>query len=213
MLELIEKNQNQHPVTEFYAGLQEIAGHLLRRERANHTLQRTALVHETVLRLFGKKSIKEVDLQALLPLAAYQMRQVLVDYGRKRQAQKRGGDLVHVPLFESDQSIVRDQDSFLALNEALDELGKLDPRALAVVELKWFSGFTNKEAAEKLGVSDGTIEAVWLHARLWLYRALSPTPLDPVKQTLGPRSTKPFNKADVRIGEINLAKDDGAFVR
>lgn len=157
----------------FYAELKEIAGHLLRGERANHTLQRTALAHETFMRLFAKRRIKELDLPTLLPLAARQMRQVLVDYGRKRRAQKRGGGLLRVPLFESDHCIVRDEDSFLALNEALEELGKLDPRALSVVELKFFRGCTNQEAAAELGVSDGTIEAVWLHARLWLYRALN----------------------------------------
>ena len=194
-------------VSEFYAELKVIAEHLLRGERANHTLQRTALVHETFLRFFGKRSIKELDVHTLLPLAAHQMRQVLVDYGRKRRAKKRGGDLVRVPLFESDHSIVRDEDSFLALNEALEELGKLDPRALAVVELKFFRGCTNKEAAQELGVSDGTIEAVWLHARLWLYRALS-TPVERVRD----RSAKPFDQHDVRVVDINLTKDQGALV-
>lgn len=168
-----EETQQRESVNEFYAELKVIARHMLRGERANHTLQRTALAHETFMRLVGKRSIEELDLHSLLPLAAHQMRQVLVDYGRKRLAKKRGGDLVRTPLFESDHCIVRDEDSFLALNEALDELGKLDPRALAVVELKFFAGCTNKEAAQELGISDGTIEAVWLHARLWLYRALS----------------------------------------
>jgi RNA polymerase sigma factor (TIGR02999 family) len=173
-----EDGQPQLGVGEFYTELKAIAGFLLSGERANHTLQRTALVHETVIRLFGRRSIKELDLSALVPLAAHQMRQILVDYGRKRLAKKRGGDLKRAALFESDLSIVRDEDFFLALNEALDELGKLDPRALTVVELKFFRGCTNKEAAQELGVSDGTIEAVWLHARLWLYRALS-TPTTP----------------------------------
>ena len=168
-----EEDHKQLGLDEFYAELKVIAGQLLRRERPNHTLQRTALVNEAFLRLFGKQTIQHVDLGASLPLAVHQMRHVLVDYGRKRRAKKRGGDLVRTPLFESDHAIVRDEDSFLALNEALEELGKLDPRALSVVELKFFGGFTNKEAAEELGVSDGTIEAVWLHARLWLYRALS----------------------------------------
>lgn len=158
--------------SDFYRDLKEIAGHLLRSERPNHTLQRTALANEAFMRLFGKRRIKDLDVQSALPLAARHMRQVLVDYGRRRLAQKRGGGLVRVPLFESDHSIVRDEDSFLALNQALDELGKLDPRALAVVELKFFRGCTNQEAAKELGVSDGTVEAVWLHARLWLYRSL-----------------------------------------
>ncbi|HUS05195.1 MAG TPA: ECF-type sigma factor [Bryobacteraceae bacterium] len=168
-----DESLHREPLSDFYAELKEIAGHLLRGERDNHTLQRTALVHEAFLRLFGKRSIRDLDRQVFLPLAAHQMRQVLVDYGRKRRAQKRGGGLMRVSVGESDQGFVRDEDSFLALNEALDELGKLDPRAQAVVELKFFSGCTNQEAARELGVSDGTIEAVWLHARLWLYRMLS----------------------------------------
>lgn len=172
-MQLAEDSLQEPCVSEFYADLKQIAGHLLRKEYANHTLQRTALVHETFMRLFGKRKIRTVDLQSLLPFAAHQMRQVLVDYGRSRRAQKRGRDFVRVPFIDSDHSIVRDEDSFLALNEALEELGKLDPRALAVVELKFFGGLTNKEAAQQLGVSDATVEAVWLHARLWLYRALS----------------------------------------
>jgi RNA polymerase sigma factor (TIGR02999 family) len=124
------------------------------------------------MRLLGKRSIETMDFQALRPFAIHQMRQVLVDYGRRRQSQKRGGGWAQVPLFESDHSFVRDEDSFLALNEALDALGKLDSRALVVVELKFFGGLTNKEAAQELGVSDGTIESIWLHARLWLYKKL-----------------------------------------
>src|SRR5450432_3264096 len=172
-VQLADARHEQRDLSEFYADLKVIAGHLLRRERANHTLQRTALVHETFMRLFEKRSVKDFDFSALLPIAARQMRQVLVDYGRRRQAIKRGGDMVRAPLFQSDHSIVRDEDSFLALNEALEELGKLDPRALTVVELKFFRGCTNKEAAEELGVSEGTVEVVWLHARLWLFRELS----------------------------------------
>jgi RNA polymerase sigma factor (TIGR02999 family) len=171
-----EEKPSHVSFSEFYAGLKEIAENLLRRERPNHTLHRTALANETFLRLFGKRKVHKVDPRELLPFAAHQMRQVLVDYSRRRGSQKRGGDQVRVPLFDSDHFIVRDEDSFLALNKALDELGKLDPRALAVVELKFFAGFTNQEAADELGVSDGTVERVWLHARLWLYRALAHSP-------------------------------------
>ena len=145
----------------------------MRRERTAHTLQRTALVHEAWLRLLGNVSLRDYTPESFLALAAHQMRQVLIDYGRKRGAQKRGGELTRVPLLEADFAFARDEDSVLALNEALERLGELEPRALAVVELKFFGGCTNGEAAEVLKVSEGTVEAVWLFARLWLYRALN----------------------------------------
>lgn len=174
-----DTDQPSHLVDDFYKDLREIAGFLLRAERPNHTLQRTALVNEMFVRLFGSRKIRELDRQLFLPIAARQMRQILVDHGRKRRATKRGGDLVRAPLIESDHCLVRDEDSFLALNEALEALGKLDARALAVVELKFFGGMTNKEAALQLGLSDGTIESIWLHARLWLFRSLN-TPVHEV---------------------------------
>ena len=156
-----------------YPELRKIAGRLLRRERAEHTLQRTALVHEACLRLLGNVSLRNHTPEVFLAIAAHQMRQVLVDYGRRRGAQKRGGELTRVPLLAAEFGFARDEDSLLALNEALERLGEREPRALAVVELKFFVGCTNAEAAEILAVSDGTIEAVWLHARLWLYRELN----------------------------------------
>lgn len=199
-MQISDESRSREPLSDFYAELKEIAGHLLRGERDNHTLQRTALVHEAFLRLFGKRGIRDLDRQAFLPLAAHQMRQVLVDYGRKRQAKKRGGGLMRVSVLESDHGFVRDEDSFLALNEALDELGKLDPRALSVVELKFFRGCTNQEAARELGVSDGTIEAVWLHARLWLYRALR-TPSEKAVE-LGSRNGGQRNHSTSMISEL-----------
>ncbi len=159
-----------------YPDLRKIAGRLLRRERTGHTLQRTALVHETYLRLLGNISLRDYTPESFLALAAHQMRQVLIDYGRKRGAQKRGGELTRVPLLEAEFGFARDEDSVLALNEALERLGQLEPRALAVVELKFFGGCTNAEAAEILTVSEGTVEGVWLHARLWLFRALKGAP-------------------------------------
>ena len=80
------------------------------------------------MRLFGKRGIPDLSPQKLLALGAYQMRQILVDYGRRHKAQKRGGDAVRVPLFDVEFAYARDEDSFLALNEALEKLGDLDPR-------------------------------------------------------------------------------------
>ena len=161
-------------IDQVYPQIREIAGRLLRKERDDHTLQRTALVHEAFLRMFGKGQPRNLAPEDYLIFAVHQMRQILIDYGRKHRAKKRGGDYSRVALFESEHAAVaRDEDSLLDLNEALERLGQLDPRALSVVELKFFGGCTNAEAAEALRVSDGTIEAVWLHARLWLYRELN----------------------------------------
>jgi RNA polymerase sigma factor (TIGR02999 family) len=164
---------NQDLIRAVYPELREMAAWLLRRERDDHTLQRTALVHEAFIRLFGRSPDQTLSAQNFLALAAHQMRRILIDYGRKRHSQKRGGEFVRVPLFESEPSIVRDEDSLLALNEALDLLGKIDSRALSVVELKFFGGYTNEEAAEILGVSDGTVEGDWQFARSWLFGALT----------------------------------------
>jgi RNA polymerase sigma factor (TIGR02999 family) len=101
------------------------------------------------------------------------MRLLLIDYARKRLAKKRGGNLSRVVLVDSIHNVLRDEDSILVMDEALGRLGSIDARALRVVELKFFAGCTNDETAEILGCSDGTVEAVWLHARLWLHRELT----------------------------------------
>jgi RNA polymerase sigma factor (TIGR02999 family) len=164
---------NESLIKAVYPELREMAARLLRRERDDHTLQRTALAHEAFIRLLGKSPDQVACSQDYLALAAHKMRQILIDYGRKRGSRKRGGEVARVPLFEADPSIVRDEDSLLALNEALDQLGKIDPRALFAVELKFFCGYTNAEAAEILGVSDGTVEANWQFARSWLFGSLT----------------------------------------
>ncbi len=159
-------------VREVYPQLREMARRFLRSEREGHTLQPTALVNEAFLKLFGKVPDSAVTPQAFLALSAHQMRQVLVDYARRRNSQKRGGDQTQVPLFDTHATLQGDLDSLTDLNDALERLGKLDGRALTVVELKFFAGFTNEEAAAILGVSDGTVESTWYSARLWLMREL-----------------------------------------
>lgn len=180
------KETHEELIRTVYPQLRKMAARLLSRERDNHTLQRTALVHEAFIRLFGKRPTKDCFPQSFLGLAAHQMRQILIDYGRKHGAKKRGADFARVPLFDADCRLTRDEDSLLALNEALERLGEMDQRALSVVELKFFGGFTNAESAEILGVSDGTVEATWLHARLWLFRELTkPSPVASSKAEQG----------------------------
>ena len=136
-----------------YPELRQIAARLLRGERDDHTLQRTALVHETFIRLTRNPPDQNLSVERFLALAAHQMREVLVDYGRMYRAQKRSGTLRRVPLFEAEHGLMRDEDSVLALDEAMERLGAIDPRAVSVVELKFLCGFTNAEAAAILGVS------------------------------------------------------------
>lgn len=156
-----------------YPELREMAARLLRRERDDHTLQRTALVHEAFIRLFGIKPEDMSSQENFLALAAHLMRQILVDYARKHGAKKRGGEFGRVPLFEADMYADRDEDSLFALDEALERLGRIDERALYVVELKFFCGYTNRETARILRVSDGTVEADWQFARSWLFGILA----------------------------------------
>ena len=160
-------------VHSLYPALRDIAGRLLRSERQGHTLQKTALVNEALLQLVGKKQLNCNEPKHLLALAATRMRRILTDYGRMRRSKKRFTHLCRVPLFEVDTRAERDEVSIVSLNQALERLGDYSPRALRVVELKWFAGCTNDETAAVLGVSDGTVETVWLHARLWLYRELT----------------------------------------
>ncbi|MBS1825364.1 MAG: sigma-70 family RNA polymerase sigma factor [Acidobacteria bacterium] len=155
-----------------YPELRRMAAMFLRRERPNHTLQRTALVHEALLRVFGRRPMTGVPEQALLALAARQMRQALIDHGRKHRSQKRGSGLGLTGLGSAGNGGMVDQDSLFALNAALEKLGAFDARALSVVELKFFCGFTNEETAQILGVCGSTVETDWQFARAWLYGVL-----------------------------------------
>jgi len=167
---------NEALVIAVYQELREMAARLLRRERDDHALQRTALVHEAFIRLFGTRPGAAVSQQHFLALAAHQMRLILIDYGRRHNSEKRGGKASRVPLFEAESGDAAGSDALLALDEALGRLGKIDPRALSVVELKFFSGHTTDEVAEILGVSDGTVEADWKFARSWLFGNLTSQP-------------------------------------
>lgn len=159
---------------EVYPELRSMAGSLVRRERPGYALQRTELVHEAFLRLFDTMDLlSEMPREAFLAMAARKMRHILIDYSRRQNAERHGGRLVRVPLFEGDLRCQGGGDELLALNCAIERLLESDERAAAVVELKFFAGFTTEEIAAILGVSDGTVESDWAHARAWLYRELT----------------------------------------
>lgn len=152
-----------------YPELRRMAARQMRRERAGHTLQPTALVHEAFLALVDEAGIDWQGRAHFLGVAARVMRRVLVDHARRRRALKRGGGLRHVTLDERlDAGAPNRLLDILTLDEALDRLAALDPRGARVVEMRVFAGLTAEEAAAVLGVSKRTADSDWTVARMWL---------------------------------------------
>lgn len=155
-----------------YGELRRIAAGFLRRERSDHTLQSTALVHEAYLKLLGHEHGWEGRAH-FFGLAAQAMRRILVDHARSRRAGKRGGPAIRVELQDNIAAIdTSGNHDLLALDEALDALAKLDERQCRVVEMRYFAGLTIEETAEALGLSAPTVKRDWLTARLFLARHL-----------------------------------------
>ena len=152
-----------------YRELQRLAGYYMRGERIDHTLQPTALVHEAYLRLFGQEQINWQNHSHFVHGAARAMRQILVDHARRRATAKRAGGQKKVSFDES-AVIVSDQrpEIMLALDEALQGLESVDARQAAIVEMLYFTGMTQQEAAQALGLSEITIRREWRTARAWL---------------------------------------------
>ncbi len=152
--------------------LHRIAARYMRGERADHTLQPTALVNEAYLRLVDQRDIEWRDRAHFLGVAAQLMRLILVDHARARRAAKRAGG-ERVPLEEM-MVVVDERDvDLVALDEALERLAAMDPRLGRVVELRYFGGLTTRETAEVLGVGTATVEREWATARGWLRRELT----------------------------------------
>jgi len=149
--------------------LRQIAANLLQRERANHTLQPSALVNELCVRLFGSQVVSYQDRAHFFAIAAQTMRRILIDHARAGVAEKRGGRRQRVSLSGVDgwTPASRDED-ILALDQALSRLATVDPRAARVVELRFFAGLQEDETAMVLGVSEITVKRDWKAARAWL---------------------------------------------
>jgi RNA polymerase sigma factor (TIGR02999 family) len=155
-----------------YAELREIADRLLRGEVVGHTLQPTALVHEAWFKLAGPGAPHPVDRQHFLALAARAMRQVLVDHARRRRAQKRGGAGIALSLADDRLGFSVPLDDLIAVDDALTRLAAGNPRLARVVELRFFAGLSEDEAARALGVTTRTIQRDWVKARAWLHAEL-----------------------------------------
>ena len=144
------------------------------RERENHTLQPTALVHEVYLRLVDRRSVSWQSRAQFLNFAAAMMRRILVDHARTRRAGKRGGDQPTV-VFDEVLDLPADlRPDLVAVDEALLALAAFDSRQARIVELRFFGGLTVEEIALTLGVSTRTVQREWKIARLWLLRELQP---------------------------------------
>ncbi len=155
-----------------YDELRRLGAKYLRRERPDHTLQATALVHEAYLKLVDQKHPRWQDRLHFASVAARAMRQVLVEYARARKAEKRGGKLQKISLDETKElGHARDPD-LIELNEVLKHFADLYPREHEVVELKFFGGLGNNEIAETLNVSVKTVVRDWIFAKTWLCREL-----------------------------------------
>ena len=150
-----------------YGELHRMASREMRRERREHTLQTTALVHELYIRLCCSEPIPWQDRVHFFAVAAQQLRRVLIDYARRVRSKKRGGGKSHVGLFEADAAWQFDE-RVLAVDQALVRLEALDSRAAKVIELRFFGGLTEDEAAEVLAISVTTLRRDWDFARSWL---------------------------------------------
>ncbi len=155
-----------------YDELRRVAARSLRGERAGHTLQATALVHEAYIRLSSQGDFEFRDAEHFRSIAARMIRRVLVDHARRRGAARRGGDRFRVTLAEDLSVTVRADVDLLALDEALLEYAERDPRAVRLVELRFFGGLTMAEAAREIGVSERVAAEDWAMARAWLRRRL-----------------------------------------
>jgi RNA polymerase sigma-70 factor (ECF subfamily) len=157
-----------------YQELRRLAHRYLRRERADHTLQTTALVNEAYLRLVDSRRVRWQDRAHFLAVSAQLMRRILVDFARGRNYQKRGGGWQRVPVDEA-LGIGHTADvDLVALDDALETLAAIDSRKSRVVELRFFGGLTAEETAEVLKVSADTVLRDWQFAKSWLARELQP---------------------------------------
>ena len=153
--------------------LRRLAAQYMRRERHDHTLQTTALVHEAYLRLLGSKAIEWQDRSHFFGVMATHMRRILVDHARSRNALRGPGHAAGGVWEDAQVEAPGRSDDLVALDEALDRLATIDPRASRVVELKCFGGLTETETADVIGVSLATVKRDWTFAKAWLFRALT----------------------------------------
>ncbi|HEY7306941.1 MAG TPA: sigma-70 family RNA polymerase sigma factor [Bryobacteraceae bacterium] len=155
-----------------YQELRRLANARLRRERQDHTLEGTALVHEAYLRLVDQKQVQWRSRNQFYALAAELIRRILVDHARARVAAKRGGGGVKLSLDEAVAPAQEREQDLVSLDDALNALGQADPQQSRIVELRYFAGLTIEETADVLGLSPATIKRDWVIAKAFLKREM-----------------------------------------
>jgi RNA polymerase sigma-70 factor, ECF subfamily len=156
-----------------YRELHKIAERLMRSERADHTLQPTALVNEAYVRLLAGCDVEWQNRAHFLGVAANVMRRILVDYARARGTEKRGGNVLHGDIEIWNPSTESNCEELIIVDEALTRLAQWDPRQSRIVELRFFVGLSDDEIAEVLRISSRTVRREWKIARAWLYSELA----------------------------------------
>ncbi len=157
-----------------YEELRRQAARYLRKDRSDHTLQTTALIHEAYLKLIEQNQVEWRNRAHFFAIASTAMRRILLDYARERHAEKRGGSAENLPLDEALQISTGEKPvDLIALDEALNRLAKLDRRQAKVVELRYFSGLSIDETAEVLDVSNATVRLDWNLAKAWLKQEIT----------------------------------------
>lgn len=155
-----------------YPELRRLASYYLQRERGNHTLQATALVHEAYLRLVGQKDARWENRSQFMSVASQLMRRILVDYSRGHNAAKRGGNVGRIYLEEAGIVAKGRAAEVIALDDALNRLAELDPDQSRLVELRFFGGLSIEETAALMGTSPATVKRNWSVAKAWLAREM-----------------------------------------
>jgi RNA polymerase sigma factor (TIGR02999 family) len=156
-----------------YDELRRIAARCMKREKSEHTLQPTALVHEAYMRLVDQRQVDWKNRAQFFGLAAEMMRRILVNHAVQKQTSKRGGEALRVSLSDANELSTSSDTNLVALDEALTRFSEVDSRKSRIVELKFFGGLTTNEIAEVLQVSVATVEREWSLARAWLFREIN----------------------------------------
>lgn len=157
-----------------YDELHRQAANFLRKERPGHTLQTTALIHETYVKLINQREVNWQNRAHFFGIAAQAMRRILVDYAKARHREKRGGAEENLPFEETLIAVTGERSIDLVnLDEALMRLAKLDERQAKIVELRYFGGLSIEETADALNISSATVKTDWRTARAWLYQQIT----------------------------------------
>ncbi len=156
-----------------YDELKRQARILMSRERVNHTLQPTALVHEAFLRLSKQSGVEWQNRSHFYGISARLMRQILVDHARVHAAAKRGSNTIHFSVDDLDIPVEERAETILIVDEVLTHLSEIDEKQAQIVEMRFFGGMSNIEIAEAMDISERTVSREWQSAKLWLYRELN----------------------------------------